>query len=252
MQKKSVLIMLVVIFLWFLNQAFLLRPVLFYIALALGGLLIILLTRHIVKPFRKHGWLAWLIAPLLFWLALSLYSTLITGYFLIQVLFLVITWFIYSYFNSLYYYLFERDFELHKKFDRLFLSGGLLTCAATGASLYGLSSFISLSVNYLLLFFVPIAILLFVQFAPLRFNFWEDNKFLLPISIFILLELAWVLSTLPLDFNLLGFCLALGYYFLLTVMRLRWQGKLEIRNLKGLIILSIVIIFVLFFSARWL
>lgn len=252
MKKKSALIILTTLLLWFLNQAFLLVPSFFYSSLLLGALLIILLTRNLVRRFRKNGWLAWLIAPMLFWFSLSLYSTITTGYLWIQILFLVIAWFIYSYFNNLYYYLFDRDSELHKKFDRLFLSGGLLICAATGASLYGLSSFVSVPVNFLLLFFIPIAILLFVQFAPLRKNFWAENKFLLPINIFILLELALVLSTLPLNFNLLGFCLALGYYFLLTVMRLRWQERLEIRNLKNLIIFSISIVIILFFSARWL
>ncbi|MHB8904152.1 MAG: hypothetical protein ACYC40_03570, partial [Patescibacteria group bacterium] len=120
------------------------------------------------------------------------------------------------------------------------------------SSLYGLSSFISFPTSFLLLFFLPIAFLLFVQFAPLRKDFWSENKFLLPINVLILLELALALSFLPLNFNLLGFCLALGYYFLLTVMRFRWQGKLDRRNLKNLVILSIVIVFILFLSARWL
>ena len=252
MKNKSALIFLATGLLWLLNQAFLFKPSFFYSSLTLGAILIILLTRNIVEPFRKNGWLVWLIAPLLFWFSASLYATMIASYFWIQVVFLVIAWFIYSYFNNLYYYHFDRNSELHKKFDSLILSGGLLTCAATGASLYGLTAFISWPTSFLLLLFTPIAILLFVQFAPLRKNFWSENKFLLPIDVLILMELAIVLSFLPLNFNLLGFCLALGYYFLLTVMRFRWQERLERRNLKRLIILSISIIIILFLSARWL
>jgi len=252
MKNKSAFIFLTTGLLWFLNQAFLLKPSFFYSSLMLGAILIILLTRNIVEPFRKNGWLVWLIAPLLFWFSVSLYATMIASYFWIQIIFLVIVWFMYSYFNNLYYYHFDRNSELHKKFDSLILSGGLLTCAATGASLYGLTAFISWPTSFLLLLFTPIAILLFVQFAPLRKNFWSENKFLLPIDVLILMELAIVLSFLPLNFNLLGFCLALGYYFLLTVMRFRWQERLERRNLKRLIILSISIIIILFLSARWL
>lgn len=252
MKRKSVLIILITILLWSLNQAFLVLPSFFYSAVVIGALLIILLTRNIVTPFRRHGWLAWLIAPILFWFSISLYSTIIVNYFGIQILFLVIAWFMYSYFTNLYYYHFDRDSELHKKFDGLFLSGGLLTCAASGASLYGLSSFVSLSTTYLLLFFTPVVVLLFFQFAPLRQNFWPENKLLLIINIFVLLELAFVLSLLPLNFNILGFCLAVGYYFLLSVMRLRWQGRLHRSNLKSLVIISILVVVILFFSARWL
>lgn len=252
MKNKSALIFLITGSLWFLNQVFLLKPSFFYSSVMLGIILIILLTRNIVEPFRKNGWLVWLIAPVIFWFSVSLYATLIIGYFWIQVVFLAIAWFIYSYFNNLYYYHFDRNSDLHKKFDGLILAGGLLTCAASGASLYGLTAFISWSTSFLLLLFVPLAILLFVQFAPLKKDFWPENKLLLPLEVLILMELAIVLSFLPLNFNLLGFCLALGYYFLLTVMRLRWQGRLERKNLKGLIILSIVIVIILFLSARWL
>lgn len=252
MKKKQILIIFTVILLLILNQAFLFLPALFYSSLTIGTLLIVLLTRSIVQPFRRNGWLVWIIAPILFWLSVSLYSTIIVGYFWIQILFLVIAWFIYSYFINLYHYLPDRTLELNRKFDSIVLSGGVLICAASGASLYGLSSFITFSTTFLLLFFLPIALLLFVQFMPLRKNFWSENKFLLPINVLILLELAFVLSFLPLNFNLLGFCLALGYYFLLTIMRLRWQGKLDRRSLRGLIILSISIVFILFMSARWL
>ncbi len=252
MKKKSALIILIVGLLLILNQTFLFLPTFFYSSLTIGVLLIILLTRNLVRPFRKHGWLVWILAPALFWLSISLYATIIVGYFWIQALFLIIAWFIYSYFNNLSHYLPNKTPELNKKFDSIVLSGGVLICAATGASLYGLSSFVSFSTTLLLLFFLPIAFLLFAQFAPLRKDFWLENKFLLPINILILLELAFALSFLPLNFNLLGFCLALGYYFLLTVMRLRWQGKLDRRNLRSLVILSVVIVFILFLSARWL
>lgn len=252
MHKKSSLIILTTVILWLLNQTFLMWPGFFYSSLVLGVLAIALLTKYLVSPFRKYGWLAWLIAPILFWFSVSLYSTIIASTFWVQVLFLLIAWFILSYFNNLYNYLPNRTVELNKKFDNLVLSGGTLTCAAVGASLYGLSSFINWSTSLLLSLFVPIAILLFFQFAPLRKNFWQENKLLLPINVLMLLELAAVLSLLPLHFNLLGFCLALGYYFLLTVMRLRWQERLDNPNLKRLILFSIIIIFVLFLSARWL
>ena len=171
MKKKSALIFLVTVLLWFLNQVFLFLPSFFYSSVAIGAILIILLTRNLVQPFRKQGWLVWLIAPLLFWFSISLYTTIIASYFWIQVIFLVIAWFIYSYFNNLYYYHLDRNSDLHKKFDSLILSGGLLTCAATGASLYGLTAFVSWSTSFLLLLFMPIAILLFVQFAPLKKDF---------------------------------------------------------------------------------
>jgi|GEM_PF-3409092 len=252
MKKKSILIFSITVALYLLNQLFLFLPALFYSSLAIGALLIILLARRLITPFRKHGWLVWLICPLLFWLSVSLYTTIITSYFFIQLIFLCIAWFIFSYFTTLSKYQIDNNQDLHRKFDSLILSGGFLICAASGASLYGLSAFISWPTSLLLLLFLPIAILLFFQFAPLKKNFWSENKFLLPIVVLVLMELAIVLSFLPLNFNLLGFCLALGYYFLLTVMRFRWQDRLERRYLKGIIILSIIIVFILFFSARWL
>lgn len=252
MKSKSAFIILITFLLYFLNQVFLLKPSFFYSSITLGGLLIILLTRNIVKSFRKHGWLVWLITPILFWFSASLYSTIVISSFWIQIIFLVIAWFMYSYFNNLSNYLPNKTPERNKKFDNLVLSGGVLICVTSGASLYGLTSFISWSTSFLLLLFVPIAILLFFQFAPLRKNFWQENKYLLPINILLLLELAIVLSFLPLNFNLLGFVLAIGYYFLLSVMRFRWQERLEYRNIKRLVILMVVIVLILFLSTRWL
>jgi len=252
MKNKSFKIILVVLLLYFFNQTFLLHPAFFYSALILGILLIILLTRNLVDTYRRHGWLVWVVSPLLFWSAISLYTTIITTGFWIQFLFLIIAFFQYAYFKNLARYLADKTPEENRKFDNLVLTGGLLSCAAFGASLYGLTIFISWPISLLLALFLPIAFLLFFQFLPLRKNFWNENKYLLPIDVLVLMELAAVLSLLPLNFNLLGFVLAVGYYFLITVMRFRWQEKLERRNIKNLVILSILIVLILFLSARWL
>jgi hypothetical protein len=252
MKNKLGLVILVTFLLWVLNQLFLFKAPLFLSCLAIGTLLILLLTRNLVQPFRKHGWLVWLISPILFWLAVSLYATIITGYVFIQIIFLVMASFFYLYFITLNSYLINKTPELNKKFDNLILSSGFLTCAASGASLYGLTAFVSLPTGFLLLFFMPVAAFLFIQFASLKKNFWPENKSLLLIEVLILMELAVVLSFLPLNFNLLGFALGLGYFFLLSIMRLRWQERLDQLKVKRLVILSIVIVFILFFSARWL
>ncbi|MHB8904007.1 MAG: hypothetical protein ACYC40_02805, partial [Patescibacteria group bacterium] len=136
MKKKSALIIFVVILLWIFNQTFFFWPSFFYSSLAIGALLIILLTRSLVQPFRKHGWLIWIIAPILFWFSVSLYTTIIVGQLWIQVLFIVMACFLYSYFNNLYHYLPNKTPELNKKFDSVVLSGGVLICAASGSSLY--------------------------------------------------------------------------------------------------------------------
>jgi len=236
---------------WFLSQAFLIEPPFFYSALALGVLLITLSVRSIVRQNAAGDWPPFIISPVLFFLSFSTYATMIVGRFWIQLIFLLVAWFLFSYFKNLYYYSTYSVPERADKLDSLLSGGGFLTIFAAAGVLFGLPTFLNWPLIATLLIFVPIVWLLLIQFFPLKVG-WHPSGSLLFIMVMILTELAWVFSLLPLSFNLLAFFLAIAYYLSILIVRLDSRGGLVFSALKLPLILSAIAVLVLLLTARWL
>lgn len=258
MKYKRFIPLITPLLIWFLSQAFLLKPGFFYSALAFGTLIIIFSVKLIASREGNKNWPPFIIAPLLFFLSFSTYITIIVSHFWIQVIFLLIVWFLFTYLKHLYYYWtrsspeYESKLEQGVKLDNLLITGGFLTAFATAGVLFGLSAFLNWPLGLMLPVFVLIIWLLFIQFLPLKKISWRQTGGLLTINVLILTEFAWVFSLLPLNFNILALFLAIAYYLTLIVVRLNWSGGLNRRALKFPLILSAIVIILLLLTARWL
>lgn len=242
---------------WFLDQAFLFSPVFFYSALALGSLVAVLSVKLLVGHNKKRDWPLFIIPPLLFFLSFSAYATIIVSRFWIQLIFLLVAWFSYSYLKYLYYWAGnsiapENIFELEKKLDNLLQVGGFLIVYALAGVLFGLSAFLSWSPEFMLPVFAAAVLLLFWQFLPFKKISWRQTQIILVLNVLVLTEFAWVLSLFPLDFNILALFAALACYLALTIVHAYWRGNLNRQVLKTPIILSVIIIIFSLLTSRWL
>jgi hypothetical protein len=221
--------------------------------LAIGSLFIALSVKYIIGR-QPLFWPAFIIAPLLFFISGAGYAAVIVSNFWIQIIFLVIAWFIIAYLRNLYYYASPTaDSALWAaKFDNLLMSGGFLTAFAAAAVLFDLPAFLNWPLFLMLPVWAILAWLLLLQFKPFKTGASWPTGVLPTISVLVLTELAWIFSLLPLNFNILALFLALSYYLCLLIIRLQTRGGLNRRALKLPLILSIIAIILLFFTARWL
>jgi hypothetical protein len=251
MKQQRWLILVVPLLLWLFSQAFLWQPALFYSALALGALLIIIAVRAITRP-TPHDWLLFIISPVLFFLSFSGLAAVLISHFWIQFIFILEFWFVFSYLKQVYYYFYYPAPPWREKLDNLLMAGGFLTVYAAAAVLFGLPAFLSLSPLVMLPSLALIIGLLFLQFSLFPRDNWRGSGRLALTLVLILAELAWVLSLWSLNFNLLALFLSLAYYLGLTIIRLAGRGNLNRRTLRLPLLLSALIILILFLTARWL
>ena len=238
---------------WFLAEMFLFRPSFFYLALTISLFLIVLSIKFIGKNNKKY-WLLFISSPVLFLLSFFFYATIIVGNFWIQLLFLLVVWFIFLYLRSFYYYSIQKEAEIGwtEKLENLLISGSFLTAFTSAAVLFDLSAFITWPLYLMLPLWALIVFLLFIQFKPLKRSGSWLIKYLILVSVLILAELAGAFSLLPLSFNILALFLAIIYYLILMIIRLSVSGGLNRRALKLPLILSGLAILIVFLTARWL
>lgn len=239
-----------------LGQIVLFEPLLFYSVLGLGATLIVLGGKYLAIK-GGHDWLPLIVAPLIFFLSAIFYLAIISNTWLIQAILLLVLWFIFSYFKNLYYYLNlspsldQADINV-ARLDNLFMAGGFWSVFLAAAVCFMLPAFLSWPDVYTVGILGVILLLLFWQYS---FLVSDKLSFSWPtalVMVLILMEIAWVLSLLPLSFNVLGLFMAIFYYFLLTILRLKIRGALYQRAWKLPFILSLTAIAILLLTSRWL
>lgn len=238
--------------LWVLDEIFIFKPAFFFIALSFGLLILAFGIRSLVKNNGFKFWPVFVLPPALFFLSLSFYSAIIISQFWIQVIFLLIAWFVFYYLQNIYYYFSFGAPEREVKIRRLMFSGSFLSTFAIAATLYGLPIFLSWPFSLLLLFFLVISIALYGQFYIFSKNITSEQKIFLGLDVLVLTEFAGVLFFLPLNFNILGLLLAIIFYFLILLNDFRVENKLNFKNLKWSVIIGSLIIIFILLTARWL
>jgi len=254
MKYQRLLPLLTPFLIWLLSQGFLLEPRFFYSSLALGVLLIILSIRYLV-PKDQGFWLPFIIPPILLFISFAAYTAIIVGNFWIQLIDILLVWFLFSYLRNLYYYLAGGDAQPQwaDRLDNLLMSSGFLTAFAAAAFLFDLSAFITWPIYFLLPALALLGGLLFWQFRLLPKPKNPLAAMWLPaLSVLVLTELSLVFALLPLNFNILALFFAIFYYLGLVIIRLAESGNLRRRTIKLPLILGTAIILALLLTARWL
>jgi len=141
-----------------LFEAFFLKAGLFYVALAVSDLLLLLAVRLITgkKTTSKEFW-NFSILPVLFSSALAVYSLLVVNHTIVHVLFVLNLLFSYFYLKNTY-----RG-EQKKFLENVSAYENLLTIFFSFSAIYGLESFIGLPVWILILCSAAVVVLVIYQ-----------------------------------------------------------------------------------------
>jgi hypothetical protein len=249
--KSRKIIFITPVILWLLSQAFLVQPQFFFLAVTLGFLLLALTVRGSEKNKQDMNWPLFFFFPALFFLATSLYITFLPNYYWIQLILLLSAYFSFSYLRNIYYFFHYGASERADRLDGLMLAGGFLSVFALAASLYGLPTFLGWNFWTLLpLFVILVSPLFFQSFVLGPINIRENWPLFFAGSL-ILAEMTAVVYFLPLSFNILGFFIAVFYYFILLVLRLFLKGDFYGRNFRWPLTFGLILIVILLLTSRW-
>jgi hypothetical protein len=252
MNKKRIIPLIIPFFLLVLSELFLLYPSIFFVAISLGLLSILFSIRYLAKDNEEKFWPSYLVLPSFIWISFSSYAFLLPNPLLIQLFILSMLVLNFIYFKNIYYYLFSKKSEKEKNLDNFSYNYSFLIVFALFSSFYTLPLFIN--INFTPFFFILGLVLMLLFWQTVFFLRGDRNiKIVLAfISALLLGQLSWVLFMLPLKANILGFIMAVGFYFVSTMLRLNIKGELNKKTIKWPLALTVIMILLVLLSAPWI
>ncbi len=230
-----------------LFEAFFFRADLFYAALIISNLLILVAVRRITgKKITSGEFWSFSILPLLFSSSLGIYSLLVVSHVIIQLLFVLNLGFTFFYLKNIY-----RG-EQPDFLENISSYGNLLTVFFIFAGIYGLEEFQGWPIWILILGLA--ALLVIVVYQILWANRIKAQNILAYIFLITLLlvQLAWAIYYLPFNYNTLGLIATIFFYLIIGFIKLSLADKLTRRNLKLYLGSGIVFLLLVFLTAKWL
>jgi hypothetical protein len=97
-----------------------------------------------------------------------------------------------------------------------------------------------------------ISAVIFGQFFIFNKKIEREQKIFWGLDVLILAEMAGLFFLLPLNYNILGFLVAIIFYLLVLINDWRQTNRLNFKNLKWPIILASLITLLILLTARWL
>lgn len=192
------------------------------------------------------------VLPVCFLSSVSIYSSMIISGFFVQLLFVIMAVFVYFYLRNSYYFFTKLDFCNDRVFKNTHFLGNFFVFFFAGAAIYGLQSFLNLSVWLLMIFLTLVIFLMVYQMMWFNKIDSKDAFVYVPISTLILLEIGWTLTFLPLNYNALGLSLAICYYVLMGLMVSYLKNILVKRTIKLYLIFGFLSIALIVLSSRWM
>lgn len=190
---------------------------------------------------------------------LPIVTNLITvGYLMIQsdkliiyVLCAFLLVFNYIYWRYLYFYL--NNPSRYQSFSLEYLSFYINFALAffLSTSVFGLRSFLDLSLSWSLLIMSVCLLLILYQFNWICKYQKKISLVYMLVLWAVLIEFFIVLLYLPLNHNTLGFIWSVGYYLLSVVVNDKLKDKLNSSRLRIYILVSVLCVLVTMISARW-
>lgn len=234
-------------------EFFLFKPAMVYLAVVLSVCLILFAVRQfIVECGSGEKWWNFIIFPVFFLLNVAAYSTIIGSKIIIHLLFLVNAIFLYFYLRSAYYYFISPLKYKNLTFEMISLFGNFLAFFFFVSFVYDLESALNLPAWPLMLMITLASALMVYQ------GFWASglksslNFLYITIGALVLLELAWSISFLPLNFNIAGLILAICYYMITGLIKFHLSDKLDKKIIKTYLISGLISIFLILLTARWI
>jgi len=222
----------------------------FYFSISIINLLILLSIKEISKEklLSKELWTL-NIMPILFINSTILYSTLIINNFIIQSLFVINTIFTFYFLKNIF---FRKDETKNKHFfENISSYGNFLIVFFAGAGIYGLKSFLNTPIWILIIILAIIIILIIYESIwANKINIRKGSIYIF-ISCLMLVQIAWSIYFLPLNFNVLGLILAICYYILIGVIKYSLRSNLTKKTIKLYLIFGFLSIALILLTAKW-
>lgn len=237
---------------WVLSQVYFLNPEFFYVSLAASTILTLALAFILKQPEREAVWWSFAILPTSFLLASSIFISLQSSGLLVQVLFLLLFIFLFNYFKNLYYFWSRPDLYKEEDFNIIKFYGSFLVVFFASASLYGLQSFLNLTVWPMMIIFAALILAL----SYLNLDKTDSNPGVVwrfsVITTLIVTEMAIVFTFLPLTYGVSAMSVGIIYYLIINLTRLYLQRALTSKKIKLYLLISSAGLAIMLLTARWI
>ncbi len=249
MKYSKFLVLFTPVSLFVLLQILIQKPSLFYYILFLT-LAILLVTAYIFlkESGQKKEQFSFFLLPILFSLSILSYIT-ISDKFTNQLLVIVNFIFVYTLLRNFFYYFFNIKENL--KFENFFSYGNLLVVFFVSASAFGIKYFLNAPTSIVALCLLPIfALILYGVIWVNKINMRDGFIFIL-LGVIVLIEILWIISFLPFNYNTLGLILAICYYVYIGVVRFFLKvGELNTRTTKLYLIFGFISILIIILTSK--
>lgn len=253
MKFNRLLPLLVPMLVFLFEEIYFFSPKLVYVAAVLVSLLIFFAVWQFSRASTvDKRWWNYLILPVIMSVAIMAYSVFISNKLIIQLLFVANIIFLYLYLRYVYYYLLNPPAYEIFSIENISSYINWLTFFLLASTVYGLASFLNLSISWLVLIMIGLSAFLIYQiFWANKIEFRTGLPYIL-ISCLILIELFWSISFLPFNYNISGLSLAICYYIIIGLVKNYLLDKLDKAKVKMYLILGAVSLFLVLLTAKWI
>lgn len=213
------------------------------------GLIVFVLHK---KSSLTDHFVNYLIFPLFLVNCTVAYIVLVNQAWLIHLLFIFSSILIYLYIKYIFLIFLKPSLYTPLSLENLSVYGNFLVTFLLFSSIFGWQAFLDMAVwksSIIVLFAIG-----FINYEIFWFHKININKFLIYIfvSSLLLVELVWVVSFLPFNFNILGFILAVFAYVIIGLAKLHLLDKLDKKSIKLHLGIAFVSIFVILLTTQWI
>lgn len=238
---------------WILLEVIVIWPKQIYTVLILCILLFFFVARQFITSSDiQEKWQNIIIQPACFTTGIIAFSSILASSALMQLLFVINAFVLYSYFASTYRYLLKPRFFNKTSLENTSSYGNFLAVYFIASSVYGFTNFLNLSVWLLMIFFLIFILLVIYQVLWANSILSSTGLFYMLLAGLILTELAWAVSFLPLSFYVLGLMIAVFYYILIGIIKFHLLNKLNYDIIKSYLTFGFLSILIVLLTARWL
>ena len=236
-----------------LDQMYFFSPKLIYVAVVLINLLLFFVVWQFCAASQiDKKWWNYLILPAVMSTVVLAYSVFLSYKSFIQLLFILNLVFLYYYLRHVYYYLLNPIAYEVFSIENISSYISWLSFFLLSAVIYGLQSFLNLPILNLVLIMLVVSALIMYQIIWVnKIEFKKGLPYIL-ISCLILVELCWSISFLPFNYNISGLCLAICFYTIMGFVKNHLLDKLDRNKVKMYLILGLVSLFLILFTAKWI
>ena len=219
--------------------------------------LLLLMDLFVVRQFliaskRQEKWWLFIFLPLVFTFGLVTFSTMLTNKLVIQFLFVSNSFFNYFYFLTIYNYLINHTKYKKNSLENISSYGNFLGFYFICSSIYGMQVFLNAEIWRLMI------ALAFISLIVVYEVFWANNIdnnarfFYMLVLTLMIVEFAWAISFMTLNYYILGLILAIFYYTIIGLTRFYLLRTLNPRTIKSYLILGISSVVLVLFTANWI